>query len=231
MYTAQGKLETRKPVAPHWDLVESTVRSLAYKLPDYLSIDDMMQVGYMGLMEAQQTHNPETDAPWEAYARNKIKWAVFDDIRNQDMIGRRARELDGKIRRAEVELEQVLMRPPSTSEVCEHVGINIDRYHAHMTLAGVGGLASLDMLEGVDDTGAFVSTNQEALDILLEDAELTELQRYITELPEREQIVLGLIYQEKATLDNVAEILEVSKPRVCQIHARALSRLREKLQA
>jgi RNA polymerase sigma factor for flagellar operon FliA len=214
-YVAEGDSETAL-IARHAPLIDRTARKLAARSAGAVSADDLWSAGALGLLDAARRFDAGRDVRFETYAEHRIRGAMLDEIRRMDHLPRRLRDQAEQVERARARLGQALHREPTAEELSEDLGIGFEE------LAALHGLAEppvfrLDRLEG-----AGVPSDEQVAGREL----ASSLARAVEALPERQQLVLSLHYVEGLTYRAIAKVLEVSEPRVCQIHGEAVARLR-----
>lgn len=218
-------------VRTHADLVRRIAHHLAARLPSSVEVDDLIQAGIIGLIEAARHYSGDRGASFETYAGIRIRGAMLDELRKGDWVPRsvhrRAREIAEAIRAIEARTGH----EASDAEIAQALGMPLEAYHRHAEDAARAPLLSLD------DPGA----GDRSLADTLEDPETPERATFqaafrealadgIAELPDRERTVMGLYYQDELNLKEIGRVLGVSESRVCQLHSRALLRLRARLQ-
>lgn len=213
-------------VERHAALVKRIAYHLAGRLPTSVEVDDLIQAGMIGLLEAAANFSSDRGASFETYAGIRIRGAMIDALRQLDWaprsVHRKARDVAAAMRA--IELKQG--RAAEDSEVAAQMGITLQEYHEIVQDAASCQLSSLDEVAGVDDIpGA-------DLDPLLQaesGALRTSVAEAIAALPERERLVMSLYYDDELNLKEIGAVLGVSESRVCQLHGQALVRLRGKL--
>lgn len=226
-----SELSQHQLVEQHGALVKRIAYHLVSRLPHTVDVNDLIQAGMIGLLDASHQYKASQGASFETYAGIRIRGAMLDEIRRNDWaprsVHRKAREI------AEVmhQLEQQLGRNPLDQEIARAMDIPLEQYRQHLHDASGHQLFSLDDL----------TDNQLLLDDSLDSnesgpAELTETNRFeqalaqaIDTLPERERLMMNLYYHEELNLKEIGEILGVSESRVSQIHTQTMVRLRSKL--
>ncbi len=219
-------------VKRHADLVKRIAHHLAARLPSSVEVDDLIQAGIIGLLEAARHYSPDRGASFETYAGIRIRGAMLDELRQTDWaprsVHRRLREVSDAIR----QIEQHTGREARDGEIADRMGIALSEYHEIVQDAARCQVMSLDAGgEDEDETLDAVDTAGGPLDQLQQQEFQRALATAIAELPERERLVLSMYYDDELTLREIGEVLKVSESRVCQIHGQALLRLRARLKA
>ena len=220
-------------IARHTSLVKRIALHLSSRLPDRVLLDDLMQAGLLGLVEAAGKFDPDLRVSFEAFASNRIRGAMWDEARRMDWtprsVHRKSREASAAMR----EVQNRLGRHATDAEVADALGIDAAAYAAILNDAQSSRLLSLDA-ESDEPDGPMNIPEDEAADPLLH-AQSDSLRDRVTaaigRLPEREQLLLSLYYSEELNLREIGKVLEVTESRVCQLHGRAVLRLRGILEA
>ncbi len=229
-YKAVQKSAYEDAVERYADLVRRIAHHLAARLPSSVEVDDLIQAGMIGLIEASRNYDPEQGATFETYASIRIRGSMIDEIRRGDWtprsVHRKVREA-GEITR---DIEQRTGRAAGAKEVADAMQMPIEEYNRLLEDAACGQILSLE--SHVEDNGearlarAVTHTPQ----IEAERNEFREsLAAEIAELPDREQLVLSLYYEQEMNLREIGAVLGVSESRVCQIHGQAMLRLRARM--
>lgn len=213
-------------------LVKRIALHLIARLPASVQLDDLMQAGMIGLMEAAQKFDGDKGASFETYAGIRIRGAMVDEMRRGDWVPRSVHKNARRINQAMSAVEARTGRDASDSEIAAELDIDISEYHAMASNAVSGRLFSLEALTEEED-----SINQLPVDpdepnpaeAVQKRALQTALAQAIDELPEREKLVLSLYYDQEMNLKEIGLVLNVSESRVCQIHTQAALRLKSKL--
>ena len=215
------------------------VKRIAYhfmaRLPASVHVDDLIQAGLLGLLDAAKNFDDTQGAQFETYAIQRIRGSILDELRHADWLPRNVRK---NLRRIEATinlLEQRLGRTPKEQELAEEMGVALDEYQ-HMLLESRGYqlLHYEDFQESEDSDffDVFVAQNQVGpLDVLEDQRFRRALVQAIGVLPEREKMVMGLYYEQEMNLKEIGEVLGVSESRVCQLHSQAVARLRSRLRS
>jgi RNA polymerase sigma factor for flagellar operon FliA len=214
-------------------LVKYVMGRLAISLPAILDYEDVLAFGNIGLIEAVERFDHDKGVKFETYAISRIRGAIIDALRSLDRLPRSVRQRAKSSEAATQQLTNDLGRMPTDEEVAAELDLDVETYRKHLINASWVTI-SLDSMhiggEEDSDGGAFgvPDPDAEVADDRLEQTELVgDLAAEIRQLPEREQLILSLYYEEEMTMRNVANVLGISESRVCQLHARALTRLRQ----
>jgi RNA polymerase sigma factor FliA len=225
-----------KLILKYLHLVRYVVSRLPITLPISIAPEDLVSYGTMGLMEAVERFDPERGLKFETYAVTRIRGSIIDQLRFQDWIPRGVRKRSKELGETMQRLEAKLGRAPNDDELALELGVSKQKLSA-MLAESQNLVLSLDDSYGNDSSG----TNMTLLDMVEDrnspdpqgEFEASELRRRLAEaiagLPEREKLLIALYYHENMTLKEIGEVISVSESRVCQLHAQAILRLRNKL--
>jgi RNA polymerase sigma factor for flagellar operon FliA len=213
-------------VVRHAELVKRIAYHLAGRLPPSVEVDDLIQAGMIGLLEAAAHYSADRGASFETYAGIRIRGAMIDALRKQDWaprsVHRKARAAATVIR----EIEGREGREARDTEIAEAMGIEIGEYHQILQ----DSLAC--QLSSIDDADSAVDIADRDSDPLheTEDGSLREaVARSIAGLHERERLVMSMYYDDELNLKEIGAVLGISESRVCQLHGQALVRLRSRM--
>ncbi|MGH2356285.1 MAG: FliA/WhiG family RNA polymerase sigma factor [Chloroflexota bacterium] len=221
-------------------LVKYVVGRLAIMLPAVMDSDDVLSTGLLGLMEAVDRFDPTTGVKFETYAIARVRGAILDELRALDWIPRSARQRSQEIIKTFARLEGELGRAPTDEEVAAAMGLDMHQYQQASISASVSVLSletpafSGDGQEDGQPTSLVETLASRAGDPAqeVEDGELhRELVAAIRSLSDRERLLLSLYYERELTMKEISLVLGVSESRVCQLHSRALHRLRAGLRS
>lgn len=215
-------------------LVRRQALALIGKLPASVELDDLVQAGMMGLLDAVRRYQQQADARFETYAVTRIRGAMLDELRTQDWLPRsvrvKARSIEDSIRT----LNHRLMRQATESEIAEEMGLDLVAYRTLLEEArGVQILMYEDLAQHredrdgesvVDGVAAGVLANP--LDWLMRDGLRAALIRAIESLPEREKLLLSLQFEQDLNQKEIAAVLEITEGRVSQLRSQAVARIR-----
>ena len=230
IYTITGAGAPSALVEEHAPLVKKIALHLMARLPPSVQLEDLMQAGMMGLLEASSRYTSVKGATFETYAGIRIRGAMVDEIRKGDWVPRSVHRNARRISSAIKVVEDRMGREAQDWEVAEEMGLELDDYYSGLSDASSGRLFSLDELNEsgnlpIDEQGG----GDNPLEGLATDNFKASLAAAIDELPEREKLVLSLYYQEELNLKEIGAVLGVSESRVSQIHSQAALRLRGRL--
>ena len=233
MYTASNEREIHARMVDFAPLVRRIAHQMLAGLPASVELDDLIQSGMMGLLQAAGRYEGTLGANFEAYATQRIRGAMLDGLRQCDWVPRSIRiaqrRLDSMISR----LEQKHGRSPTNTELAEALGMGVTEYQQLLHQVRSNQIVSYEDLDN-DEEDPFVERYSAAHqgDPLrtLEDRKLREaLVESIEELPEREKLVMSLYYEQELNLREIGEALGVSESRVCQILTQIIASLRARL--
>ncbi|HVI58830.1 MAG TPA: RNA polymerase sigma factor FliA [Luteimonas sp.] len=218
-------------VERHGELVRRIAHHLAARLPASVEVDDLVQAGMLGLIDAARNFQADQGAAFETYASIRIRGAMIDEIRRGDWVPRSVHRRFRDLVAATREVEQSTGRAATGAQVAQAMGVPLDEYHAMVENAARGQLVSLDAhMEEHDGEPRLAARGGQSPARAFEDAAFREaLAGAIGDLPEREQLVLSLYYEQELNLREIGAVLGVSESRVCQIHGQATVRLRARL--
>jgi RNA polymerase sigma factor for flagellar operon FliA len=225
----------------HVDLVKYEVDRVAAGLPEGVDRDDLVSAGIIGLIRAVDRFDPQRGASFATYATSVMRGAIMDELRTMDWAPRGLRSRYRRLEETIGRLRQELGRQPQETEIAQELGVNTDEYTKLLTEASATAIVSLDSLVEVGGDAYMPGARQGRADTqdltcgrpewdpaaAVDSAELRRLlAEVITELSEREQLVISLYYDEELTLQEIGAVLGVTESRVCQIHTQAIARLR-----
>ncbi|WP_025916163.1 RNA polymerase sigma factor FliA [Herminiimonas sp. CN] len=237
MYTAQGKIDKSGMLTQYAPLVRRLALQLIAKLPASVELDDMIQAGMLGLLDATNRYQENQGAQFATYASQRIRGAMLDELRANDWLSRSSRQSSRSVAAAVQSLEQKLGRGPTEGEIAEELKMPLDEYQQLLQEIHGCQLVYYEDFEGGNTENTFLDqqsgdhTGKQngPLDLLLEQGLRHRLIEAIEAMPERERLLLSLYYEQELNLREIGAILEVSQSRVCQLHSQAVSRLRARL--
>lgn len=238
-YMNTRSIETRNQlVEKYLNFVGYLVGRIINQLPPGMERDDLIQFGVCGLIGAVEKYNPAMGAKFETYASRRIKGAIIDEIRHHGKSnGGLTRTMVAKqkaIEEAINVLEQQMGRQPKALEIADYLGYTMEEYNKVLGTIGARNHMSLDRMVGYDDSMSVMEVIQDEESPVPEQNFLqqefkTILGETINELPEKEKIVIILYYYENWTLKEIGKYLNLSEPRISQLHTQSMMRMRAKL--
>lgn len=222
-------------------LVRKLALQLLARLPASVELDDLIQAGMIGLLDAVRRYQETADAQFETYATTRIRGAMLDELRGQDWLPRSVRAKARKIEQAIQVLEQRLMRAPTEAEIAQQMEIPLSEYQTLLHDAQGVQIVHYEDFATEPDTGSgsgqsdwTATLNHGAasgnpLDSLLAGDFRQALIHAIDSLPDREKLLLSLCYEQGLNLKEIGAIMNVTEARVCQLRSQATARIRAKL--
>ena len=236
MYNAKGTLDKNQQLKQYTPLVHRLAHLMMAKLPASVEVDDLIQVGMIGLTEALARFEPSQGVQFETFASQRIRGAMLDELRDSDWMSRGLRKQQKDIEHALHKLEHKLHRVPKESEIAHEMGLSLEDYqHLLAKVRGTQLVYLEDFARHGDDDDAFLDrylpadepANPEAL--LSDQRMRSALVDAIGKLPEREQYVMSMYYEHDMNLKEIAAVLGVTESRVCQLHSQSIARLRARM--
>lgn len=231
-YQAVSQISKGDLVLQHSGLVKRIAYHLVNRLPPNFDVDDLIQAGMIGLLEAASNYVASKGANFETYAGIRIRGAMLDEVRKSDWTPRSVHRKLRKLSEAVREIESKTGREARDVDVAKLLGMSMTEYQKILRDAMGCRLFSLDHGPGDDYEGQHEVAGEIAPDPLssLEQNDFKHaLADQIDGLPERERLVLSLYYDEELNLKEIGEVLGVSESRVCQIHGQAVVRLKARM--
>jgi RNA polymerase sigma factor FliA len=220
-------------ILEHLPQVRLIARRIQERLPDSISLDDLVSNGVLGLISAIDNFDPAHNVKLKTYAEYKIRGAILDSLRGLDWAPRQRRRKSKQIEAAIAVAEQRLKGTPTEEEIAAQLDITLDEYHEWLVEIRGLNLASLDYAgndQGKDLLHYLPDTSENLPSALLERAELEKLLASSIDLiPEIEQTVLSLYYHEELTLREIAQVVNLHESRISQLKSQAIVRLRSQL--
>jgi RNA polymerase sigma factor FliA len=214
-------------------LVRNEALKLAVRLPTTIELDDLLQVGYIGLLETIKRYDISQGNAFSTFAIPRIKGAMLDELRSRDWLPRQIRKKIKDVTMAMKELEQKLGYPPNDEQIAEYLQISITEYRKILLDSNCSQIGSFDEIhkklgDNIDTLIDCDGDNNPFSTIIDEEIRNTVI-RQIENLPEKEKLVLSLYYQEELNLKEIGKVLEISESRVSQLHSQAIKRIQSRI--
>ena len=237
MYTAKGQLDRNALIKQYQPLVRRIAHHMMVKLPANVQVDDLIQVGLIGLSEALTRYEAAQGVQFETFATQRIRGAMIDELRENDWMSRGSRKSQKDIEQALRRLEHQLGRSPLESEIAVELGMTLTDYQTLLGKVRGTQLVYLeDMSRGHEDDDSFLDrhvadSGADPVNMLRDHRLREALVAAIKNLPEREQFIMSMYYEQDMNLKEIAAVLDVTESRVCQLHSQSIARLRAKMRA
>ena len=214
--------------------VKRIVHRIAVHLPSTIDIEDLMNVGVIGLIQAVDRYDPKRDNKFMTYAVFRIRGAVLSELRSRDFLSRANRRKIRNLENVHLKLEQKLGREVDDFEIAQELGIDIEQVHRTKQMSGISFISFEELgFSSKDEKEKLINYLIDSEDDALTVTRLKELKaavaRAIEQLPEKERLVISLYYLDEVTMKETGKVLNVTESRVSQIHSQAIMRLRAKL--
>lgn len=234
MYTPKGRLDNSTLIKQYSPLVRRLAHQMIAKLPANVEVDDLIQVGLIGLTDALSRFDAEQGVQFETFATQRIRGAMLDELRGGDWMSRGTRRQQREIEVAVHKVEQRLGRAPREDEIAAEMGLPLAEYQELLGKVRGTQLVYLEDMSGDDGDNDYLDrhvADEGANPVaMLQDHRMREaLVEAIKNLPEREQFVMSMYYEHDMNLKEIAAVLKVTESRVCQLHSQSIARLRVKL--
>lgn len=223
-------------IKKYMPLVTYHVQRISVGLPKSVSKDDLMSLGLFGLYDALEKFDPSRDLKFDTYASFRVRGAIIDGLRKEDWLPRSSREKAKRIEATIEKLEQKHLRNVSSKEIATELGLSEAEVVSVINEGFFANVLSIDEQLFDHDDGESVrfsikDENQHTPeDKIVKDELIAQLSEVITQLSEKEQLVISFFYKEELTLTEIGQVMNLSTSRISQIHSRALFKLRKILE-
>ncbi|MBF0160836.1 MAG: FliA/WhiG family RNA polymerase sigma factor [Magnetococcales bacterium] len=217
-------------------MVKYIASRIATRLPQSVDMDDLVQVGILGLIDAVSKFDPQRGIKFQTYADFRIRGAILDELRAVDWVPRAVRQVAAQIQDIYLQLEGSLGRPADDADVAMRMGIPLSEFYQHLdAVRGISILSFDDLRPSLDDE------EWDAMDLMadpnwvdpVESIGLQQLRlaisQAIQDLPEKERLVITLYYFEELTMSEIGEVLGLTESRISQLHSKAALRMRGRI--
>ena len=233
MYNASGLQDKDQCLRDYAPMVKRLAHQMMSRLPYSVQIDDIIQAGMMGLLDAANRYDEIHGAQFETYATQRIRGAMLDELRSADWLPRGLRRDMRRIELSVSRLQQKLGRAPNETEIARELGVSLAEYQQMLQEARGAQLIYYEDFQDEDHDDFFerfeFSNGCDPQALLADERFKAELIRAINLLPERERMLMGMIYEQEMNLREVGEVFGVSESRISQLHSQAVARLRAAL--
>jgi RNA polymerase sigma factor for flagellar operon FliA len=215
-------------IAENIEVAKRITLRVARRCPDWMSTDDLIAAGLLGLAEAADRYDTSRGEPFVAFAEKRIRGAVLDELRRGDIMPRRVRARAREVGRTIRELEQKLGRDPDDHEIAAELGVDVAEYRDNLEMLTHVSVGSFESLPGIHERLSTDDASPEAATFKAQ--ALAAVRGALERMPERDVLILNLYYDEEFTYAEIGELLGVTASRICQLHARAITRLRVEIE-
>jgi len=229
MYAEVQKYGDDSVVTRHASLVKRIAFHLINRMPASVQVDDLIQAGMLGLLEANSHFDATQGASFETYAGIRIRGAMLDEIRKLDWTPRSVHRKYRAVSEAIRKIENEKGTDATDQEIARVMGISLSEYHRILMDSNSSRIFSMDEIEEQGDYHMPHAGDDTPFDQLSEDEYQLRLAESIRSLPEKEQLVMSLYYDDELNFREIGQVLEVSESRVCQIHGQAMLRIQAKM--
>ncbi|WP_416885833.1 RNA polymerase sigma factor FliA [Marinospirillum sp.] len=231
LYSRNQQLADARLLETYAGLVRKIAYHLLGRLPASVQLDDLLQAGSMGLIEASRNFDADKGASFETFASIRIRGSMLDEVRKHDWTPRSVHRNSRRVAEAVKAIEDRTGRDAQDEEVAAELGVSLEDYHQYLMDTAGSKLFSFDELNNQEDSAFEIpDTRGSEPHADVEGSRFQDaLAKAISALPEREQMVLSLYYNEELNLKEIGAVLSVSESRVSQILSQAAARLRGRL--
>jgi RNA polymerase sigma factor for flagellar operon FliA len=237
MYTVKGQLDRSALIKQYQPLVRRLAHYMMAKLPASVEVDDLIQVGLIGLADAMSRYEASQGVQFETFATQRIRGAMLDELRGNDWMSRGSRKSQKEIETTMRRLEHRLGRSPIESEIAAEMGMTLVDYQSLLGKVRGTQLVYLeDMARNGEDDDNYLDrhvadSEADPMNVLRDHRLRESLVAAIKGLPEREQYIMSMYYEQDMNLKEIAAVLDVTESRICQLHSQSIARLRAKMRS
>ena len=229
-YAAQvrrSSAELDRLISEHVEIARRISLRMARRCPDWIAREDLIAAGMLGLTEAAERYDDSRNEPFLSFAEKRIRGAVLDELRRGDIMPRRVRQLARKIGATIQQLEREKGETPNDEAVATALGVTVEEYRENLEQLVHVTVGALEM----GDDSMLPTGDESSPEHLASRAEaLGRVRNALNHLDQRDVLILSLYYNEELTYSEIAQVLNVTTSRVCQLHGRAIARLRAEIE-
>jgi RNA polymerase sigma factor for flagellar operon FliA len=230
MYAEVESLGESDQIVRHASLVKRIAYHLLNRLPPTVQIDDLIQAGMIGLLEAASNFNPDMGASFETFAGIRIRGSMIDEIRRSDWTPRSVHRKFRSVTEAIRKIENDTGEDARDADVAAALGISLSEYHQILIDSSSSRIYSIETMEDNMQDAAIPNSSENTPDeSFISDEYRQQLAESIRLLPEKEQLVMSLYYDDELNFREIGEILDVTESRICQLHGQALLRVKARM--
>jgi len=230
MYAEVESLGEKDQIVRHASLVKRIAYHLLNRLPPTVQIDDLIQAGMVGLLEAASNFDADMGASFETFAGIRIRGAMIDEIRRSDWTPRSVHRKFRSVSEAIRKIENETGEDAKDADVALALGISLGDYHQILIDSSSSRIYSIDTMEENTQDSAIPSSSEITPEDAFGQGEYQQqLAESIRQLPEKEQLVMSLYYDDELNFREIGEILDVTESRICQLHGQALLRVKARM--
>jgi len=212
-------------VLAHLGLVKRVALHLKVRIPPFMELDELIQVGMIGLLEAARAFNPTKGIEFESFALSRVRGAILDEVRQLSYLPRSAVAFNKSENQATHTLASELGRPPTQAELADHMGDDLDMFQKRRGNAKRFETLSMEVM--TDEVMGMADERSRQPDAIVEHQQfMGAVADAIAELPERDQLLMSLYYVEELNLKEIGEVLGVTESRVSQLLSAVVKKLR-----
>jgi RNA polymerase sigma factor for flagellar operon FliA len=225
---SEGQAESQDSLLRYMGLVKKIAIFLRARLPEYMELNDMVQLGMLGLMEAYKNFDESQGGDFEAFAKIRIRGAIIDEARKLSKITRKAIETKKSHEEAKLLLQNTLERNPTNREVADHLNLSIEEFEHQRTHANSFNFQELEpMLE--NEEFDIADQDGDVLETMVSNENRQLIQQSISELDDRKRLILSLYYIDEMNLKEIGAIIGVNESRISQILKETVTDIRYKI--
>ncbi len=230
MYAEIENLDEKDQIVRHASLVKRIAYHLLNRLPPTVQIDDLIQAGMVGLLEAASNFDAEMGASFETFAGIRIRGSMIDEIRRSDWTPRSVHRKFRSVSEAIRKIENETGEDAKDADVAQALGVSLGEYHQILIDSSSSRIYSIDTMEENTQDAAIPSSSEITPDEAFIQSEYQhQLAEAIRMLPEKEQLVMSLYYDDELNFREIGDILDVTESRICQLHGQALLRVKARM--